>query len=205
MGGLHIVLSFCTWRCFCDYCTSALKTATMRTANQVQQPLQLIICLGPLYGIGAGMLFAPTINYMSEWFDKKKSLAYGIMYVGQYLRFDAIANMFEDAEWAGSLVQSFLQFSLSASKNSALERLLSDGPSVSSSLRVPARLVFGRGSLPARRSNHHHLTSASFASRYSGSSPSPQWFKDLLITFRAFIFHPAPWISRCLLRKALSS
>jgi MFS family permease len=45
------------------------------------QPLQLIICLGPLYGIGAGMLFAPTINYMSEWFDKKKSLAYGIMCV----------------------------------------------------------------------------------------------------------------------------
>ena len=27
------------------------------------------------------MLFAPTINYMSEWFDKRKSLAYGIMYV----------------------------------------------------------------------------------------------------------------------------
>jgi hypothetical protein len=27
------------------------------------------------------MLFAPTMNYMSEWFDKKKSLAYGIMYV----------------------------------------------------------------------------------------------------------------------------
>jgi MFS family permease len=53
----------------------------MYTANRVQQPVQLIVCLGPLYGIGAGMLFAPTINYMSEWFDKKKSLAYGIMYV----------------------------------------------------------------------------------------------------------------------------
>lgn len=66
----------------------------MRTANQVQQPLQLIICLGPLYGIGAGMLFAPTINYMSEWFDKKKSLAYGIMYVEWHLHLNATANMF---------------------------------------------------------------------------------------------------------------
>lgn len=203
MGGLHIVLSFCTWRSFCDYCTSALKTATMRTANQVQQPLQLIICLGPLYGIGAGMLFAPTINYMSEWFDKKKSLAYGIMYVERYLCYDAIADMSEDAEWVGSLVQSFLQFSLSASKNSALERLLSDGPSVSSSLRAPARRVFGRGSLPARRSSHQHPTSASFASRCSGSCRSPRWFKGLLITSLASIFHPALWTSRCLLRKDL--
>jgi MFS family permease len=47
--------------------------------NLEEQPLQLIICLGPLYGIGAGMLFAPTMAYMGEWFDKKKSLAYGIM------------------------------------------------------------------------------------------------------------------------------
>jgi MFS family permease len=81
MGGLHIVLSFGTRWCFCDHCTSALKMATTNIANHVRQPIQLIICLGPLYGIGAGMLFAPTINYMSEWFDKKKSLAYGIMYV----------------------------------------------------------------------------------------------------------------------------
>ena len=27
------------------------------------------------------MLFAPTINYMSEWFVKRKSLAYGVMSV----------------------------------------------------------------------------------------------------------------------------
>ena len=32
-----------------------------------------------MYGLGAGMLFAPTINYMSEWFEKRKSLAFGIM------------------------------------------------------------------------------------------------------------------------------
>lgn len=81
MGGLHIVLCFGTRWCFCDYRKSALKMATTYAANHVRQPIQLIICLGPLYGIGAGMLFAPTINYMSEWFDKKKSLAYGIMYV----------------------------------------------------------------------------------------------------------------------------
>ena len=43
------------------------------------KPTQLVICLGPMYGIGAGMLFAPTMSYIVEWFDKRKSLAYGFM------------------------------------------------------------------------------------------------------------------------------
>ncbi|KAL8912811.1 MAG: hypothetical protein Q9171_002269 [Xanthocarpia ochracea] len=42
-------------------------------------PYQLVICLGPLYGIGAGMLFAPSMSFIAEWFDKRKSLAYGFM------------------------------------------------------------------------------------------------------------------------------
>lgn len=45
------------------------------------QPIQLVICIGLLYGIGAGMLFGPTIHFMSEWFRARKSLAYGAMYV----------------------------------------------------------------------------------------------------------------------------
>lgn len=43
--------------------------------------MQLVICLGPIYGLGAGMLFAPVVNYMSEWFVKRKSIAYGILSV----------------------------------------------------------------------------------------------------------------------------
>lgn len=41
--------------------------------------MQLVICLGPIYGLGAGMLFAPVVNYMSEWFVKRRSIAYGIL------------------------------------------------------------------------------------------------------------------------------
>lgn len=36
-----------------------------------------------MYGLGAGMLFAPTMNYMTEWFAKRKSLAYGFMSVAR--------------------------------------------------------------------------------------------------------------------------
>jgi len=39
------------------------------------------MAIGPLYGIGAGMLFAPSIHLMSEWFKARKSLAYGMMCV----------------------------------------------------------------------------------------------------------------------------
>jgi hypothetical protein len=87
MGWLHNVLCGSTWRSLCDYCTSSPGWLEFTLLINVQQPIQLIICLGPLYGVGAGMLFAPTINYMSEWFDKKKSLAYGIMYVERPLPF----------------------------------------------------------------------------------------------------------------------
>lgn len=43
------------------------------------QPLQLVMAIGLCYGIGAGMLFAPSIHLMAEWFKVKKSLAYGFM------------------------------------------------------------------------------------------------------------------------------
>ncbi|KAH8589931.1 major facilitator superfamily domain-containing protein [Bisporella sp. PMI_857] len=42
-------------------------------------PAQLIASQGAIYGIGSGLLFAPTINFMSEWFLARRSLAYAIM------------------------------------------------------------------------------------------------------------------------------
>ena len=151
------------------------------------------------------MLFAPTINYMSEWFDKKKSLAYGIMYVECHSHFKETANTFKDAEWVASSAQSFLRSSHSASKDSASDQLSLAGPSVSSSLRARARRVSDRGFHLARRSNRLPLTSASFASHCSGSCLSPRWFKDLLITSLASISHPAPWTFSCPPHKDLSS
>ncbi|KAH0380375.1 MFS general substrate transporter, partial [Aureobasidium melanogenum] len=48
-------------------------------AGFAKTPLQLIMTIGLLYGIGAGMLFGPSIHLMAEWFKTKKSLAYGFI------------------------------------------------------------------------------------------------------------------------------
>jgi hypothetical protein len=42
------------------------------------QPVQLIITQGMLYGIGSGLLFAPSVSLVDEWFLYRRSLAYGI-------------------------------------------------------------------------------------------------------------------------------
>ncbi|KAF2115462.1 major facilitator superfamily domain-containing protein [Lophiotrema nucula] len=44
-----------------------------------RKPYQMILTQGALYGTGAGFLFAPILVLMSEWFDKRKSFAYGVM------------------------------------------------------------------------------------------------------------------------------
>ncbi|KAG9519310.1 MFS general substrate transporter, partial [Aureobasidium melanogenum] len=48
-------------------------------AGFAKTPLQLVMTIGLLYGIGAGMLFGPSIHLMAEWFKVKKSLAYGFI------------------------------------------------------------------------------------------------------------------------------
>ncbi|KAH7120867.1 major facilitator superfamily domain-containing protein [Dendryphion nanum] len=44
------------------------------------KPWQIIATQGALYGVGAGCLTAPIIVFMSEWFDKRQSFAYGVMF-----------------------------------------------------------------------------------------------------------------------------
>ncbi|KAK5999450.1 hypothetical protein QM012_005451 [Aureobasidium pullulans] len=58
----------------CLVCTSSAIGAGF-----AKTPLQLIVAIGLLYGIGAGMLFGPSIHLMAEWFKVKKSLAYGFI------------------------------------------------------------------------------------------------------------------------------
>ena len=48
------------------------------------------MAIGPLYGIGAGMLFGPSIHLMSEWVKARKSLAYGFMCMIAASRFKSL-------------------------------------------------------------------------------------------------------------------
>lgn len=42
----------------------------------------LIISQGVIYAIGGSFTYSPCILYMDEWFQKRKGLAYGIMWAG---------------------------------------------------------------------------------------------------------------------------
>ncbi|GAP87174.1 putative MFS general substrate transporter [Rosellinia necatrix] len=58
----------------CFFCTISPISAAFTTS-----PAVLVVLLGPLYGIGAGLLFAPSMHFMDDWFLERKSFAYGII------------------------------------------------------------------------------------------------------------------------------
>jgi MFS family permease len=43
---------------------------------------QLVVTQGLLYAIGCTLIYTPSISYLDEWFDKRKGLAFGMMYAG---------------------------------------------------------------------------------------------------------------------------
>ncbi|OAG24882.1 hypothetical protein CC77DRAFT_548390 [Alternaria alternata] len=44
--------------------------------------IELIVSQGVIYALGGSLTYSPCILYMDEWFDKRKGLAYGIMWAG---------------------------------------------------------------------------------------------------------------------------
>ncbi|KAL6712132.1 hypothetical protein ACN47E_000009 [Coniothyrium glycines] len=87
-GCLQVLMPFLLWflRCFPHlnkrmmwlglvFCVMGSVGASIAT-----QPWQIIASQGTFYGMGAGFLSAPVIVFMSEWFDRRQSFAYGIMF-----------------------------------------------------------------------------------------------------------------------------
>ena len=56
-----------------------LGTALSSYADTVWQ---LILTQGILYAIGGGLLYYPILLFIDEWFIRRKSLAYGVMWAG---------------------------------------------------------------------------------------------------------------------------
>lgn len=48
-----------------------------------QTVTHLIISQGVFYAIGGSLCYSPTIQFMDEWFVKRKGLAFGVMWVGR--------------------------------------------------------------------------------------------------------------------------
>ncbi|KAK1590693.1 major facilitator superfamily domain-containing protein [Colletotrichum navitas] len=58
----------------------ALVSAASVGAAFSKTPLQLIMMQGLLYGIGGGLLFAPSISFLDEWFLERRGLANGLFF-----------------------------------------------------------------------------------------------------------------------------
>ncbi|KAK5996162.1 MFS-type transporter pynF-like protein [Cladobotryum mycophilum] len=54
--------------------TAAIGAAFSRT------PLQVIMTQGLLYGIGSGLLFAPSVSFIDEWFIERRGFANGLFF-----------------------------------------------------------------------------------------------------------------------------
>ncbi|KAE8137269.1 major facilitator superfamily domain-containing protein [Aspergillus pseudotamarii] len=59
---------------------SAIVVAASIGAGFSHTPVQLIMTQGVLYGLGSGLVFAPNMSLIDEWFIRRRSLAYGIYF-----------------------------------------------------------------------------------------------------------------------------
>ena len=75
------ILGFCRRfphrRRLCTILGWAFLPLTLVASSYAQKVWQLIVTQGILYAIGGCMLYHPTLQYLDEWFVKRKGLALG--------------------------------------------------------------------------------------------------------------------------------
>ena len=62
------------------YVGVATVVAASIGAGFSKTPAQLIVTQGIIYGLGSGLVFAPNMSLVDEWFIERRSLAYGIYF-----------------------------------------------------------------------------------------------------------------------------
>lgn len=60
----------------------ALLILSLITASFAKRVVHLIFTQGVLYGLGGASLYSPFIFYLDEWFDRRKGLAFGVLWAG---------------------------------------------------------------------------------------------------------------------------
>ena len=58
----------------------ALLILSLITASFAKRVVHLILTQGLLYGLGGALLYSPFIFYLDEWFDRRKGLAFGVLW-----------------------------------------------------------------------------------------------------------------------------
>jgi MFS family permease len=135
------------WRRFWPFAGALLMVAAIISSSWSGTVPQLIVTQGLLYAMGCTLVYTPSIFYLDEWFDKRKGLAFGMMYAGTGL---------------GGVI---LPFAFTATLSSFSFRTVLRGYGVIVSVLLAACLPYLRGRTPPgprRPSDYSFLRSPMF-------------------------------------------
>ena len=59
-----------------------LMVVSIISASFAEEVAHLIMTQGVLYGIGGAIMYAPFVICLGEWFEKRKGLAFGLLWAG---------------------------------------------------------------------------------------------------------------------------
>ncbi|KAI0146951.1 MFS general substrate transporter [Xylariaceae sp. FL1272] len=79
---IAFIKAFGRWARWAPMLGLVIMVLALGLSSLSQTTTHLIFTQGILYGIGGGITYNPCMMYMDEWFDKRKGLAYGIMWSG---------------------------------------------------------------------------------------------------------------------------
>jgi MFS family permease len=77
--GMVLVVASSLGAAFSTTVSTTLMSQTKWLGLQFTKALQVIMTQGLMYGFSSGLLFAPCISFVDEWFLQRRGLANGIL------------------------------------------------------------------------------------------------------------------------------
>lgn len=84
MSGLFLFPAYKKWPRLAQtsqWAGMPLMAAGLTAASFADKVNHLILTQGVLYGVGASVIYCPTLLFIDEWFIERKGLAYGVLWV----------------------------------------------------------------------------------------------------------------------------
>ncbi|CZT45848.1 related to monocarboxylate transporter 2 [Rhynchosporium secalis] len=79
---LTVLEAFPRFHRWCSVVGLVISALALILSSFATQIWHLIITQGVMYAVGGSLLYAPTMFYLDQWFEKRKGLAFGVMWSG---------------------------------------------------------------------------------------------------------------------------